>query len=185
MGGVLAALFDLGDRPRELDRAPYGANMAFRKEMFRKYGGFRLDLGPSPGSEIRNEDTEFGRRLIAGGERLRYEPSAIVYHPIPRNRIQEDYFLAWWFDYGRARVRESECGPDIFGISRRCFTFFKLIGTSLPIRILEWTVTLNPKRRFFRKCWLWATAGQIAETHRQWAQYHRASKQFNTRDNRG
>src|SRR5271163_2834121 len=44
MGGVVAALFDLGDTPGALDRAPYGTNMAFRKKMFEKYGGFRTDL---------------------------------------------------------------------------------------------------------------------------------------------
>ncbi len=168
LGDALCCMFDLGDKPRELDRPPYGTNMAFRKAMFEKYGGFRTDLGPRPGSEIRNEDTEFGRRLIAAGERLRYEPSAIVYHSIPENRIQRGYFLTWFFDYGRAMVREWERGPDILGISRRCFTLFKFIGTSLPIRILRWAVTLNPKRRFFRKCLLWATAGQIVEIYRQW-----------------
>ena len=69
MGGVLA-LFDRGDKPGELDWAPYGTNMAFRRAMFDKYGAFRTDLGPIPGSQIRNEDTEFGRRLMKAGERL-------------------------------------------------------------------------------------------------------------------
>ena len=63
--------------------------MAYRKKMFEKYGGFRTDLGPSSDKRIPrpNEDTEFGRRLMAAGERLRYEPSALVYHPVPANRI--------------------------------------------------------------------------------------------------
>ena len=66
--------------PIELSQPPFGTNMAFQKKVFEKHGGFRLDLGPRPGSELRNEDTEFGRRLLAAGERLRYEPSATVYH---------------------------------------------------------------------------------------------------------
>ncbi len=71
MGGMLAG-FDLGDNACELHEAPYGANMAFRRRMFEKYGLFRTDLGPSPNREIPrpNEDTEFGRRLIAAEERL-------------------------------------------------------------------------------------------------------------------
>ena len=52
MAGVLCASFDLGDKPLELDRAPYGANMAYRKRMFEKYGGFRTDLGPSSDKRI-------------------------------------------------------------------------------------------------------------------------------------
>ena len=59
------AVFDLGPAAGELTEPPFGNNMAFRKEMFEKYGGFRTDLGPRPGSEIRNEDTEFGRRLLS------------------------------------------------------------------------------------------------------------------------
>jgi glucosyl-dolichyl phosphate glucuronosyltransferase len=97
VGHALAALFDLGPEPCDLDRAPYGTNMAYRKDMFEKYAVFRTDLGPSPNREIPrpNEDTEFGRRLMAAGERLRYEPSAVVYHPAPQNRIQKSYFLTW------------------------------------------------------------------------------------------
>lgn len=52
---------------------------------------FRTDLGPCPEREIPcpNEDTEFGRQLMAVGERLRYEPSAVVYHRVPEKRSEE------------------------------------------------------------------------------------------------
>ena len=49
------AVFDLGPEARPLAEHPFGTNMAFRKEMFQKYGGFRPDLGPKPGREISNE----------------------------------------------------------------------------------------------------------------------------------
>jgi len=170
LGGVLAALFDLGDEPCALDAPPYGANMAFRKEMFEKYGPFRTDMGPSADREIPrpNEDTEFGRRLMAARERLRYEPSAIVYHPVPRNRIQKDYFLTWWFDYGRAAVRETGRRPDILGIQRRYWSVAKIAGAVLTVRVLKWTLNPIPSKRFFCKCFVWMTAGQIAEIYRQW-----------------
>ncbi len=122
--------------------------MAFRREMFEKHGFFRTDLGPQPGSEIRSEDTEFGRRLMAAGEKLLYEPSAIAYHPVHENRMQKNFFLRWHFDYGRAMVREWGSGPDILGISRRRFTLLKLSGASLPWEVLRWAVILNPQRRF-------------------------------------
>jgi glucosyl-dolichyl phosphate glucuronosyltransferase len=168
LGGPLFAHFDLGDQPGELNRPPYGANMAFKKSMFGSYGGFRADLGPRPGSAIRNEDTEFGRRLIAGGERLYYEPSAVVYHPVPQERIQKKYFLGWWFDYGRAEICEIGRKPGIWGVSRRYFSIPKLFGTVLVMRAIRWTLTLNPQRRFFWKTRVWTAAGQILEIHRQW-----------------
>lgn len=166
MGGVLAALFDLGRAPCELYRPPYGTNMAFRKEMFERYGGFRTDLGPGPGDAIRNEDTEFGRRLMAVGEHLRYEPSAIVYHPLLLDRVKKEYFLAWWFDYGRAQMREKGSRPPVWGIPRHYLSIPRMIGICLSERALRWMCTLNPQRRFTRKCWAWLMAGQIVETYR-------------------
>jgi glycosyltransferase involved in cell wall biosynthesis len=90
-----------------LAEPPYGANMAFQRRVFEKYGGFRTDLGPEPGADHpqKSEDSEFGHRLLAAGEHLRYEPSATVYHGVPEHRIQRRYFLDWWFDKGRADIR--------------------------------------------------------------------------------
>ena len=59
-----------------------------------------------PGSEIRNEDTEFGRRVMAAGEHLWYEPSAVVYHAVPENRLTKGYLLRFWFDHGRASIEK-------------------------------------------------------------------------------
>lgn len=165
---VATPLFDLGDQPRELDAPPYGANMAYRKEMFQKYGVFRTDLGPRPGSEIRNEDTEFGRRLIAAGERLRYEPTAVVYHPAPRNRVRKDYFLKWFYDFGRAQILEAGRRPAIWGIQRRYWSIAKISGAVLTARAARWLLSLDPAKRFYYKCFVWATLGQIVEIHRQW-----------------
>jgi glucosyl-dolichyl phosphate glucuronosyltransferase len=168
MGGILGALFDLGDKPCELTQAPFGTNMAFRKEMFEKHGSFRTDLGYRPGIQIPNEDTEFGRRLIAAGERLRYEPSAIVYHPIPVERLRKDYILPWHFHLGRAEVREIGRRPDIWGIPRPCLTMLKAILLTAPARTLRWVFALNPQHRFYCRARVWEEAGGIAEIYRRW-----------------
>lgn len=167
---VLAPMFDFGDEPCQLEVPPYGANMAYRREMFEKYGLFRIDLGPSPDPEIPrpNEDTEFGRRLLAAGERLRYEPSAVVYHPVHKSRIDKAYFLSWWFDFGRAGMREAEKRPDILGIQRCYWTLAKISTVVLPARILRWLCSANPAKRFYWKCFVWMTAGQIVEVYRHW-----------------
>jgi len=99
--------FGQGDRAKELMGPPFGINMAFRKKIFEMHKGFRTALGPSPNREVLRpcEDTEFGRRILSAGERLRYEPSAVVYHAVSEDRIQKRYFLGWWFDNGRADAR--------------------------------------------------------------------------------
>jgi glucosyl-dolichyl phosphate glucuronosyltransferase len=157
------AIFDLGPQPAELVEAPFGTNMAFRREVFEKVGGFRKDLGPRPGSETRSEDTEFGYRALGAGQRLWYEPSAIVYHSLPAHRLQKEYFLAWWHDKAQADIR-------VFGLPHG--TKFQIAGVPLYFfrRLANWTLqwitAINPARRFSCKLKVWMILGDIAECYR-------------------
>lgn len=162
LGPTLAALFDLGDNAGELFRPPYGTNMAYRKSMFEKYGGFRTDMGPRPDSEIRGEDVEFGRRLLAAGERLCYAPSAVVNHAVPQNRLHKQFFLAYWLAYGRTQVRERGIRTGKWGIPRYYFSV-----AVLGVNTLRWIRTLHPGKRFFNKCQVWMAAGKVVENYCQ------------------
>jgi glycosyltransferase involved in cell wall biosynthesis len=158
LAGALCAFCDPGDVPGELKEPPYGANMAFRKEMFERFGDFRTDLGPRPGSEMRSEDTEFGRRLMAQGERLRYVPSAVVYHEVHASRVQKGFFLAWWFDFGRGAIRETG----------KRLSFKELLRTVARTLLAtpRWLLTLGSQARFYRKCRIWYDVGKIVEVCR-------------------
>ena len=179
VGGILYAHFDLGDKAGELDRAPYGTNMAYRKAMFEKYGGFRTDLGRCGDSLISLEDTEFGRRLMAAKERLWYEPSAVVFHEVPESRIKKEYLLAWWFDYGRAGVREAGKRPAILGIPRHYISIPHVALSHLPQRVVRWMLALNPQARFSWKCGVWAKLGELSEMHRLAFDSKRQSQKYN------
>jgi glycosyltransferase involved in cell wall biosynthesis len=152
--------FDPGLEAGQLNETPVGTNMAFRKSMFERYGGFRPDLGPRPGNEIRNEDSEFARRLLQAGEPLYYEPSAIVYHPIPESRLTKNYFLGWWFSKGRTGIREAGISSEIR---------WRVCGIPLAYvrRLIRWTVqwmfTLNNKGRFGCRVCVWKLFGEIKE----------------------
>jgi GT2 family glycosyltransferase len=150
--------------------------MAFRAEIFRKHGGFRTDLGRSAESMLGNEDTELGRRLLAGGERLWFEPLAIVYHGIPENRLTKSYFLGFWFNYGRAAVREHANRSNVWKIPRWCFSVPIIIFNVLPARLRLWLFARDPKRRFFFKCTVWRTFGEIFELPRIWLETKRRLK---------
>jgi len=162
LGGILA-LFDKGPDGTELTEAPFGTNMAYRRHLFEKYGLFRPDLGPCPGTEIRGEDTEFGRRVLKGGDRLWYEPSAVVHHAVPENRLRKSYFLRFLYDHGRAAIRAKPQGEPLFFIPRLYFTLPKIVLASLLPRTLAWLVSIDPQRRFQRKCMVWMNIGQVAE----------------------
>jgi hypothetical protein len=140
--------------------------MAFRKEMFDKYGLFRTDLGTSAARDIppHSEDTELGRRPIAGGEQLRYEPAAIVYHPVSEKRINKDYFLKRKFDLGHADIR-------VLGIRPSTRWFVAGIPLYLFRGLAKWTAhwmfATEPSRRFPHKVTKWEKAGEIVEYRRQ------------------
>lgn len=158
LGGAIVEL-DLGDEICDLDRPAYGANMAFRRHIFEKYGLFREDLGPNPQNLIRNEDSEFCRRIIKGGEKFIYAPTVIVYHPVEENRTRKEYFEAWQFNYGRALVRINgipSSATCYFGIPR--YFFRNLLRASI-----RWALTIDAKRRFYYKLQAFEAAGQITE----------------------
>ncbi|MFZ0742756.1 MAG: glycosyltransferase [Terracidiphilus sp.] len=164
--GAVLPIFDLGDQAGEMKRPPYGANMAFRKRMFEIYGAFRTDLGRCGNSLLMGEDTEFGNRLISAGERLRYEPSAVVQHPLPAERLNKKYFGTWWFDFGRTRIIERAARPPILGIPGRLLSLASLVLRFLPLRILRWIFERRAQRRFYNKCQVWLTIGEITQTYR-------------------
>jgi glycosyltransferase involved in cell wall biosynthesis len=159
LSGTLV-MCDHGPVALELAEPPFGASMAFRKTMFEKHGLFRTDLGRRPNSLLSNEDTEFGRRLLGAGERLFYEPAAVLYHPVTEDRLRKECFLAWWFDKGRSGIREFGIEKD----AKRSFLGVPLyLIFDLARGTVHWMLTVKPSARFFRKIAVWEVAGQIAE----------------------
>jgi glycosyltransferase involved in cell wall biosynthesis len=160
------ALFDPGPQARQLDEAPFGNNMAYRREVFEKYGSFRTDLGPRAASKEpqKSEDIEFGNRLLAAGERFWYEPSAVLYHSIPLERLQRQYFLNWWFDKSRSDIRAFGIPPGakwfIGGVPLYLFR-------RLAVWTLRWIIALEPSQRFDCKRKAWCMTAQIMECYRK------------------
>lgn len=75
-----------------------GANMAFRREVFDRYGLFDERLGPGRTGTL--EDQEFSERIRAGGETQLYWPDASVQHRIPPERLRVRSFARVHYDVG-------------------------------------------------------------------------------------
>ena len=148
-----------------MDQPPYGANMAFDRRVFEKYGGFRTDLGPKAGTQNpqKSEDSEFGHRLLNAGERLRYEPWAVVYHTVPSHRVQKKYFLDWWYDKARADIHVLGVPKGTrWSVSGIPLMFFR----RLAVWTLRWAFAVKPTKRFSCKLNVWRNAGAIRECYR-------------------
>ena len=79
----------------------YGANMAFQKELFQKFGNYRLD-------KTLTQDTEICQRLLRSGVRGLYVPEMKVAHKIKTNRVTPQYYYRWYFLRGQYLESEEE-----------------------------------------------------------------------------
>jgi glucosyl-dolichyl phosphate glucuronosyltransferase len=161
---AVLAILDLGREACPLQEPPFGANMAFRKEVFERYGFFRTDLGRRGRNLMSNCDVEFGRRLLKAGEKLWYEPSAIVHHTVSEQRLQPGYFLRWSYCKARSDIQEmgvqENDGVSVLGVPLH-------LCSRLAAWTIRWMVAITPSRRFYCKFAVWSLAGGIVESYRQ------------------
>ena len=113
----------------ERKKVPLGANMAVRRDVFERVGGFRPDLGRTDGRLLLGQEVpELLLRVRAAGLRGMYVPAMEVRHHIPARRLTRQYFRHWWFGKGRvARVRSSGCSRSPISASI-CVTTPHVLG---------------------------------------------------------
>jgi GT2 family glycosyltransferase len=76
--------------------------MAVRKRIFEEHGLFNVHLGG--GASGTYQDTEFGRRLVRCGEKILYEPAAVVVHEYSSERMTQEYVWNRWRQIARSRA---------------------------------------------------------------------------------
>jgi glycosyltransferase involved in cell wall biosynthesis len=155
--------FDLGDELQEIHFAPLGANCAFRRDVFARYGLFRVDLGVRGDKHtITCDDTEFGGRLSGAGEKIIYCPTAIIYHPVDPLRTTRKYFLDWYYYNGVSLTRTAGLpseGIYYFGVPR--WHYRELVSN-----FTRWMTSFNSHDRFQQKLKTYRSIGTIVESRR-------------------
>jgi len=113
------ACCDHGDETKRMSEPRlWGANLAMRSSMFRKYGLFDTRLGHTGGKLYGGEECQYLDRMLASGECILYCPEIIVHHCIPESRIRKAYFRKWKSDKGELyalQMGDYE-GRNLFGI---------------------------------------------------------------------
>lgn len=107
--------------PRQLsinDELPFGANMAFRKSMFSRYGLFDTQKGRKGNILAGGEDTEMFARIIQENCSVYYFPDIKVTHKVEAFRIKKNYFRRWRFQCSKniAVTSEFEGARRFFGV---------------------------------------------------------------------
>jgi|SRR5580704_1925464 glycosyltransferase involved in cell wall biosynthesis len=133
--------FEAGCRlvlPLEAQPQVWGANMAFRRELFERIGQFDPRRGMIGRKLFRSEDTDLVNRALEDGLTIAYDPALTVLHRIGPDRMRKAYFRKMTFDDAQveARTRSVFSGPAFFGaplwLYRVAFTdFWKWVGLGL------------------------------------------------------
>lgn len=98
------AMLDLGDEVKALiNPTLWGANMAFRTQVFDTYGNFDTSLGRTKDKLYVGEETAIIKALIRDGKKVLYYPLAVVHHAVETDRINKRYFRKWYFDGGELK----------------------------------------------------------------------------------
>ena len=123
-----------------------GGNMAVRRSVFDRVGGFAVDLGRTGTSLLGQEQAEFFHRTRAAGITGVYVPSMIVFHHVPPERLTQQYFRRWWYWRGVSRARFDAIHPhqDSIDLTR----VPRLLG--LPRYMVA---------RALADAWRWVTSG--------------------------
>jgi len=121
--------------PLPPDQAPVGANFAFPKWVFVRFGMFDTRLDRQGSRLFGGGDSQMIRRLRTVGLEAWFVPGAKVLHQISADRLTLGYAMRHAFDSARSRVddhvrmlRESGKSPLGFMASRAAGCALKLVG---------------------------------------------------------
>ena len=135
LGGTIAVK-DHGSRAFVFEddhKTPLGVNMAVRRSLIERIGGFRPDLGRNGKALLGQEQAEFFYRSRQAGARGLYVPEMVLDHVVPAGRLTRTYFRKWWYWKGVSHARvhgihgRTELGidtrrvPRVLGVPRFIF----------------------------------------------------------------
>ena len=85
-----------------------GCNMSFKSSVFNEIGFFSTNMGRFGKMLLSNEETEISMRLhqLVPDSKVIYDPSAVVYHQVPKSRESITYILnrSFWEGVSKALV---------------------------------------------------------------------------------
>lgn len=86
---------------REPEEMPFGASLAFRREVFERLGLFDPNLGRKGAVLAGGEEIDVLMRVVNDGGRVVYFPAARVRHKVEAFRLNKRYFRRWRYQCSR------------------------------------------------------------------------------------
>lgn len=173
LGGTIAVK-DHGPDPFVFEdrwKTPLGVNMAVRRSLIERIGGFRPELGRNGKSLLGQEQAEFFYRSRAARARGLYVPAMVLEHLVPASRLTPSYFRRWWYWKGVSHARLhrihncTELGLDLNNVPRVARIPRFLFSNALS-HLAGWLSALvmgQPQRRAEHFLMLAYTLGYVRE----------------------
>jgi glycosyltransferase involved in cell wall biosynthesis len=146
--------------PLPPNQAPMGANFAFPKWVFVRFGLFDTRLDRQGSRLFGGGDSQMIRRLRSVGLEAWFVPGAKVLHQIPAERLTLGYSLRHAFDSARSRVadqvrmlRDSRKMPVGYMASRAATSALKLVGFLLLAMVCMLALRSGAARRALVRAW--------------------------------
>jgi len=155
-------------------RVPLGANMAVRRSLIDRIGGFDPKLGRTGESLLGQEQAEFFCRSRAIGARGVYVPEASLHHHVPAKRLTRSYFRRWWFWKGisksvlEGRHPVTELGVDLSRVPKVAGVPRFMFGTAIQDALgwLKASISRDPATRMRHEMMLCYFAGYVRHSSR-------------------
>jgi glycosyltransferase involved in cell wall biosynthesis len=131
---------------KALVRNPIGCNMSFRRTTFAKAGLFRSDIGRFGKKLLAGEEADFSSRVLRliPGAKIVYDPSAIVYHRVPKSRMSLRYALVRSFFEGLSKgIIVNSHQVQSFSLSSEKLYLKHLLRVSVPSRLRQFYKVKN------------------------------------------
>ena len=147
-------------RVTSLSDAPFGANMAFRRGTFDKFGSFDVTRGRMGKVLSSGEDGELFERLLSGGAKVMFFGDAKVHHRVEAFRVTKSYFRRWRFQTSRniAQSRGLPGARRLYGIP--LYLFPQL--ASACVNALKARITQPRDAAFYREIIVWHFIGTMS-----------------------
>ncbi|MEP7207736.1 MAG: glycosyltransferase [Casimicrobiaceae bacterium] len=144
-----------GDAP-----LPYGANMAFRRDVFERFGTFDVNRGRKGNILASGEDGELIGRLIESGGKVMFFGDARVHHAVESFRLTKRYFRRWRYQNSR-NLAESRGFPGARRVGGVPLYLFAQLSRAVGRAAWARLAGKPDDEAFFREIIAWHFLGSI------------------------
>jgi len=174
---AVIGMADYGPQAHEFaDKPAMGGNLVVRREAFARVGLWDNRLGRRGKTLLGQEQREWCMRARAGGLRGVYIPEMVVYHIVPEERLQKQYFRRWFYWHGISRailhenfgldmespedtVLDFSKVPRLAGVPRYMFRTF----LTEVVKMFKALAKRDVAEAFDQELWLWFFAGVLRQ----------------------